>query len=192
MQTIKNRAFTIVEMLICLAILVVILGFILIMMTRGASNVQKGSFNALAANQAFWIVSVMRNDISRSLEEINLEVNEESVWNGESDLKIKIEGGTASYKIENKGNKKVLVRTFVPSDSGIAFKVSDSKTQRFGDEFLTDMAIKLNDDNSYLIDITMTDPNKSTGGKHEFTWTSTIYPPHHIGLEQYWVSTLND
>ena len=52
-----KKAFTVVELIIAIVIVVMVMGIVLIMMTRGASNVQKGSFNALAANQAFWIIS---------------------------------------------------------------------------------------------------------------------------------------
>lgn len=192
MLTIKKKALTLVEILICFAILSGILGVIIIMMSRGATNVKRGSFNALAANQAFWIVSVIRSDISRSNGGIVAELDGENTWNGDTEFKVNIEGGTASYSIEKKGDKKNFVRKFVASNAGTAFVVSDSKRQTFGDEFLRDMTIKLNDDNSYLITITMDDTSKSTSGIHNFTWTSSIYPPETNGLNEYWVSTLNN
>ncbi len=162
------------------------------MMSRGATNVKRGSFNALAANQAFWIVSVIRSDISRSNGNINVELDGENTWNGDSEFKVNLEGGTASYSLEKKGDKKIFVRKFVASSAGTAFVVSDNKRQTFGDEFLKEMTIKLNDDNSYLISITMDDTSKSTSGIHNFTWTSSIYPPETNGLNEYWVSTLDN
>ena len=192
MLTIKKKALTLVEILICFAILSGILGVIMVMMTRGATNVKRGSFNALAANQAFWIVSVIRSDISRSNGGIVAELDEENTWKGDTEFKVNIEGGTASYSLEKNGDKKIFVRKFAASNAGTAFAVSDSKKQTFGDEFLREMTIKLNDDNSYLISITMDDTSKSTSGIHDFTWTSSIYPPETNGLNEYWVSTLNN
>ena len=192
MQTIKKKAFTLIELLVVFAILFVIVGIIILTMTRGASNVQKGSFNALAANQAFWIVSVIRSDISRSIGSIEVEFDSENTWKGDTEFKINIEGGTVTYSIEKSGNKKTFVRKFSPSNSETAFAVSDSKKQTFGDEYLTDMTVSLSDNKSYVINIMMTDSNKSTPGIHEYTTTSTIYPPQNFALNHYWVSTLNN
>ena len=129
MLTIKKKAMTLVEILICFAILSVILGIIIVMMSRGATNVKRGSFNALAANQAFWIVSVIRSDISRSIGSIDAELDAENTWNGDTEFKINIEGGTAYYSIEKKGDRKTFVRKFVASNAGTAFAVSDSNVQ---------------------------------------------------------------
>ena len=183
---------TLVEILIGFAILSVVMGFIIVMMSRGATNVKRGSFNALAANQAFWIVSVIRSDISRSIGSVEAEFDGENIWNGDTEFKVNIEGGTASYLIEKSGSKKTFVRKFVASNTGTAFTVSDSKRQTFGDEFLSDLTIKLNDDNSYLVSITMDDNSQSSSGIHNFTWTSSIYPPENNGLSEYWVSTLSN
>ena len=192
MQMIKKKAMTLVEILICFAILSVVLGIIIIMMSRGATNVKRGSFNALAANQAFWIVSVIRSDISRSIGDIEAELDGENTWNGDTEFKVNVEGGNDYYSLEKNGNKMTCVRKFVSSSSRTAFVVSDSKKQTIGDEYVSDMTIKLNDDNSYLISITMDDTSKSSSGIHNFTWTSSIYPPVNNGLNEYWVSTLSN
>ena len=192
MLTIKKKALTLVEILICFAILSGILGIIIVMMSRGATNVKRGSFNALAANQAFWIVSVIRSDISRSNGNISVELDGENTWNGDTEFKVTLEGGTACYSLEKKGDKKIFVRKFVASNAGTAFVVSDNKKQTFGDKFLKEMTIKLNEDNSYLISITMDDTSKSSSGIHDFTWTSSIYPPETNGLNEFWVSTLEN
>ncbi|MBR4329420.1 MAG: hypothetical protein IKP71_06160, partial [Candidatus Riflebacteria bacterium] len=123
MLTIKKKALTLVEILICFAILSGILGIIIVMMSRGATNVKRGSFNALAANQAFWIVSVIRSDISRSNGNISVELDGENTWNGDTEFKVTLEGGTASYSLEKKGDKKIFVRKFVASNAGTAFVV---------------------------------------------------------------------
>ena len=83
------------ELLIAFAIVSAILGVIITMVSRGASNVQRGSFNALAANQAFWIVTMLRDDISRSIGRIDLGSADGKTWSGGNELKIIIDGGTA-------------------------------------------------------------------------------------------------
>ena len=94
MQMIKKKAMTLVEILICFAILSVVLGIIIIMLSRGATNVKRSSFNALAANQAFWIVSVIRSDISRSIGDIEAELD------GENKLPANSEGSMTRETIE--------------------------------------------------------------------------------------------
>ena len=186
----KKKGLTLVELLIGFAILSGIMGIIIVMMSRGATNVKRGSFHALAANQAFWIVSVIRSDISRSIGRIEVEFDAENTWNGDTEFKINIEGGTVNYSLEKSGDKMTFVRKFVASNNGSAFVVSDSKRQSFGDEFLREMTIKLNEDNSYFVSINMKDTSKSVG--NDFTWTSSIYPPQDSGLNEYWVSTLDN
>lgn len=62
----NRKAFTIVELLVGIVIVNMIAGAALYMMTRGASNVKKGNFNAIAANQAAWIIASLKEDISRA------------------------------------------------------------------------------------------------------------------------------
>lgn len=194
MQTDKKKGFTIVELLMGLAVLSAIIGIVITMMSRGASNVQKGSFTALAANQAAWICSVIRNDMARSdSSNIEFEGSDGNVWSGNTTFKVVIEGGAASYSLEKRGAKnKVFVRKFVASNSGTAFAASDNKLQTFGDEYMTDMTVTLATDSSYIINITMDEPGKheKDGKEHEFKWTTTIYPPEPSGMEQYWIPTV--
>ena len=193
MQNNSKKAFTIVEILICLAIVSGIIGTIISMMSRGASNVQKGSFSALAANQACWIVSVIRNDIARSDESrINMETNGDEGWTGDTDFYVTFEGGRANYFVEKKGDIKTFVRKFEASSGSSAFPSSEDKIQRFGDEYLTDMVITLEDDGSYLVKIYMDEPKKyKAGGEHQFVWTASIFPPTPSGMGKYWAPTMN-
>lgn len=190
----KKKGFTIVEILVCLAILSAIIGVIITMMSRGASNVQKGSFTALAANQAAWICSVIRNDIARSdFSNIEFEGGEERIWKGDSTFRVKLEGGTAAYSIENRGKYKVFVRKFSPSSDGTAFAAAEQKKQTFGDELMTAMSVALTGDNSFVITISMDEPNKRDDGEnHEFNWSTTIYPPQANANDNFWVSTLEE
>lgn len=174
-----------------MAILSGIIGIVITIMNRGASNVQKGSFNVLAANQAFWIVSVIRSDIARSIDKINFN-GDGGVWKGGSTFEVDIEGGKASYSIEKHGDNIKFVRKFTPSGTNSEFLISDSKTQKFGDEYMTDLSITEKKEEgvvSYYLEITMKEPNKSLEGNNEFVWTSYIYAPVRNEIEKYWVST---
>ncbi len=193
MQADKKKGFTIVELLVGIAILSVIIGIVITMMTRGASNVQKGSFTALAANQAAWICSVIRNDMARSdISNIEFEGDEGKIWSGNSTFKVAVEGGTASYSLEKRGTRnKVFVRKFVASNGGTAFKPLDNKVQTFGDEYMTDMTVTLATDSSYIINITMNEPGKREDDEgRDFLWTTAIYPPSPSGMEKYWAPTV--
>lgn len=189
MQRSKRKAFTLIEMLVCMAILSFIIGIAITMMTRGASNVQKGSFNALAANQAFWIISTIRQDVARSeLKNISFPASGDGVWKGDTEFKVVIEGGTASYSIERRGANKLFVRKFLASSSRTAFSVADNKTQTFGDEYMTDMSVKLEND-AFTIDIEM-DENVGQENSRKFNWSGKIYIPHSGNIGQYWVPTV--
>ena len=193
MRITRKNAFTLMELLIAFAIVSAIFGVIITMVSRGASNVSRGSFNALSANQACWIVTMLRDDISRSIGQIDLSSYEDKTWTGESELKIVIDGGTASYSIVKRGSKKILVREFVSSNQGTAFSLSDNIKQSFGDEYMTDMSIKQNDEYNCLdVNITMKDPNKPAGGAEEYNWSSSIYMPYYNGSDEYWVPTIEN
>ena len=163
------------------------------MMTRGASNVQKGSFTALAANQAAWIVSTIRNDVARSdINNINFDGSGNKTWSGDSTFEVVLDGGVASYFLEKKGsNNKVFVRKFKSSTDKTAFNLRDDKVSSFGDEYMTGMTVKLSDDNSYFcIDISMDEPGADGGNKHEFNWSANVFIPQPNAIGKYWVPTV--
>ena len=188
----KKQGLTLVEILICMGILAVIIGIIITTMSRGASNVQKGSFNALAANQAFWIVSVMRNDISKAINEVSFSNSDEG-WNGDNEIEVIIEGGKASYSIEQVGGFKKFVRKFTSAAGKSDLKISDDRIQSFGDQYMTKMTVTDKEDNGikyFWVEITMEDPHKSTPGNHEIVWTASIYPPLVDQINEYWAPTV--
>lgn len=189
MQRNNKNAFTVIEMLVCMAILSFVIGIAITMMTRGASNVQKGSFTALAANQAFWIISTIRQDVARSdLNNINFPVTGDGVWIGDSEFKVAIEGGTAYYSIEKRGAYKLFVRKFLASSSKTAFSNTDNKTQTFGDGYMTDMSVKLEND-SLAINIEM-DENAGQENSRKYSWSGKIYIPQPGNMGRYWVPTV--
>ena len=190
----NKKAFTFVEILVCLAIFSVIIGVVITVMNSGATNVHKGSFNALAANQALWIVTVMRNDIEKSVGDIYFE-SSDNTWNGDKELKVPIEGGVANYSLEKNGDRIKFVRRFVPSStgSGHALNSTERRVQSFGDEYMTKMTVTRKNDQGidyYYLSLTMEDSNKSAGGKHDFEWTASIYPPKVNEMINYWVPTV--
>ena len=189
----NKKAFTFVELLVCLAIFSVIIGIVIVMMNSGASNVHKGSFKALAANQALWIVTVMRKDFEKSIAEISFE-GSENVWNGDNNLTVHLEGGVAIYSIEKNGNRIKFVRKFISSGGNSNLTAQEKKVQSFGDDYMTKLTLTRKNENginSYLISITMEESNKSVGGNHDFIWTASIYPPKKKEVDSCWVSTLN-
>ena len=194
----KKKAFTIVEAIIAISIVLAVVGVVILVMSRGATNIQKGSFNALAANQCFWIVSTIREDISHSdLGHIIFETDSDNTWQGNSKFEVIIEGGKASYSLEDKGEKKVFVRNFIVSNEHTAYKPHEIPTRKYGDEYLTEMSISKNTDaNSnkvfFQINITMKDFNETTVGKREIKWSAIIYPDSPNEKDDYWVSTYDD
>ena len=55
----------------------------------GASNVARGSFNTIAANQAAYIIFTIRNDISRSnTDNITFNADSNNSWSGDGEFKI--------------------------------------------------------------------------------------------------------
>ncbi|MBU1107057.1 MAG: prepilin-type N-terminal cleavage/methylation domain-containing protein [Candidatus Riflebacteria bacterium] len=174
-----KKAFTFMEMLIAMGIVVVIAGGVIIAMTRGASNVHRGSFNAVAANQAAWIVSLMRGDIARSNYDVKPEYNRiffvpeiGNVWKGTTEFKVQTHGGRfVNYAVETLATGKVFVRT-----------ASDGRKQRFAAEYLTDLSVELVD-GSMVVDMLFKDPASLAV---DYKWSARIYPPTLAGPDRFW------
>ncbi len=169
----KRRAFTFVELLISIGIVTLIAGGVIIAMTRGASNVHRGSFNVVSANQSAWIVSIMRNDIARSdAARVVFSPDAGSKWKGTSDFSIMTNEGTrVSYSVETRGSGKVFVR----SESG-------GRRQQFAAESLAEMTVELID-NYFDINILMKD---SARVAVDSNWTARIYLPAINGADKFW------
>ena len=168
-----KRAFTFAEMLIAMGIVVVIAGGVIIAMTRGASNVHRGSFNAVAANQAAWIVSLMRSDIARSDENRIVFIPETGkIWKGTTEFKVTTHGGHfVNYTVETLETGKVFIRTG-----------SDGHKQRLAAEYLTDLSVELTD-GSMLVNMLFKDPAAQAV---DYEWSARIYPPTFAGPDRFW------
>ena len=169
-----KRAFTFTEMLLAAGLVLVIAGGIIIAMSRGASNVHRGSFNAVAANQAAWIVSMMRNDIARSdIDRINFVPESGKTWKGTTDFKVQTHGGmVVAYAVEDLSTGKVFVRT----------ESSTGRKQRFAAEYLADFSIEY-DAGSMQVTMLFKDPAAQAV---DFEWSARIYPPALVGPDRFW------
>jgi hypothetical protein len=170
---VKKRAFTFVELLIGVGIVTLIAGGVIITMSRGAANVHRGSFNALAANQASWIVAVMRNDIARSsLEKIRFVADADGIWRGSGEFSARIDAGkTVSYSVETRGAGKVFCR-----------EESGGRRQNLASEYLDDISVKL-EDGCFFIKMLLRDPGKKAA---DYSWSARIFVPAAIGAERFW------
>ncbi|HNX74546.1 MAG TPA: prepilin-type N-terminal cleavage/methylation domain-containing protein [Candidatus Rifleibacterium sp.] len=170
---IKNRAFTFIELLISLGIVTLIAGGVIVAMSRGASNVHRGSFNAQAANQAAWIVTMMRNDIARSdTSKIVFKPESGDTWKGKTEFKIGLpDKKHVLYSVETRGDGKAFARTS-----------SDGRKQFLASEYIADLSIKRHND-GFDINMLLKDPGKKA---NDFTWSARIYPPVPAGVDRYW------
>ncbi len=168
-----KRAFTFTELVFAVGIVAVIAGGVIIAMTRGASNVHRGSFNAVAANQAAWIVSLMRNDIARStIDRIVFVPESGKIWKGTTDFKVQTHAGmVVDYAVEDLSTGKVFVRT-----------ESTGRKQRFAAEYLADFSIEY-DAGSMLVNMLFKDPAAQAV---DFEWSARIYPPALTGPDRFW------
>ena len=210
MQKNKTKGFTVIEMLVGLAILSFIISGAIFLMTRGAKNVKKGSFNTLAANQAFWIFSSLREDLSRceGLVEIDSQdPNVTSVYLDENNSLLcnividSARGDKASYTREANANGHInIIRHLVRDGSSLK--------QKFGDEYLKSVVITKGSSNSdpdgnpdansnsnteFDLTIVMSDSDSNAGGKNELTWKAKLYIPVSQNLrDQFWYSTVDN
>lgn len=168
-----RRAFTFVEMLISVGIVTLIAGGVIVAMTRGASNVHRGSFNALAANQASWIVAIMRNDIARSdLSRITFTPDSGATWKGTSTFKVIVDSSKhVTYSVEARKAGKVFAR----HESG-------GRKQFLASEYLNDISVELKD-GCFTIAMLLKDPGQQAV---DFNWSARIYVPAPVGMDQFW------
>jgi len=176
-----KRAFTFVELLISMGIVTLIAGSVLIAMTRGASNVHRGSFNALASNQASWIIALMRSDLARSdVSRVKFIPDAGNEWKGGGEFTVLTDSGRkVSYSIETRGSGKVFSRS---EDSG--------RKQNMAAEFLSDFSVKL-ENGCFYIEMMLSDPSRKA---MDFNWNARIYLPSRRGAENFWkpLTSIND
>lgn len=176
-----KRAFTFVEMLISVGIVTLIAGGVIITMSRGASNVHRGSFNALAANQASWIVAIMRSDLARSdASRVKFLPDSGNAWTGSNEFSLMTDTGKkVSYSIEQRGSGKVFSRT---EEGG--------RKQNIAAEYLSEFSVEL-ENGCFKIDMVLSDPGKKAV---DFNWNAKIYLPVHRGPDNFWkpFSKIND
>ncbi len=209
MKTNKIKGFTVIEMLVGLAILSFIISAAILMMTRGAKNVKKGSFNTLAANQAFWIYSVLRDDFSKSLTPIEVGATDPNVSTINIDessgqlntVHILLQGGSVEYSIETNENGNKFLMRHIKTDN-------NSLKQKFGDEYLEEILLTKTDSSAnassdpdsdssvsypeFDLVVKMLD-STSSSGKNEMVWKAKIYTPVSKDTkDQFWYSTIDN
>lgn len=172
-KKIKRRGFTLAELLISIGIFAVIAGGVIIAMSRGAANVHHGSFNATAANQAAWIITLMRRDIARAnVNKISFQPDSGNKWTGSGKFEVVTGSGEKiKYSLEKRGGGKAFCRS----------EASNRKIF-LAAEYLAEMSIE-NIDNCFKIDMLLKDPGKKA---KDFAWSARIYPPLPSGPDKFW------
>lgn len=168
-----RKAFTLIELLISVAIVTLIAGAVIVAMTQGASNVHRGSYNALAANQASWIVMIMRNDIARSdASRITFKPESGNLWRGKTEFKVLLpDNKYVNYSVENRGGGKAFARI-----------ESDGRKQFMASEYLANITVARTAE-SFVIEMLLKDPGKKGS---DFSWSARIYPPVPAGKDRFW------
>ncbi len=168
-----KKGFTLTELLVSLGILTLVAGGVIIAMTRGASNVHRGSFNAQASNQSAWILTLLRKDIGRSsIDRIDFKPDDGIKWTGVEPFKIVLNSGKlVEYKIVKRGKGKALLRD-----------EKDVQQQFLAAEFLDTVSIE-KAGNSFKVDLLLKDPEKKS---RNFSWNGRIYPPVPEAIDKYW------
>ncbi len=169
----NKRAFTVTELLISVGIFTLIAGSVIMAMSRGAANVHRGSFNAQAANQAAWIVTMMRNDIARSdSSKIVFKPESGNAWKGKTEFRVGLpDKKHVSYSVENRGGGQAFARVS-----------SDGRKQFLAAEYLAELIVKRVDE-GFDIYMLLKDPGKKA---NDYSWSARIYPPVPAGTDRFW------
>lgn len=165
----NDSGFTLVELIISIAIVMVIGGSVIIMMTRGASNVQRGSYIAQASSQADWIVSTLRRDMTNSRIDC---ISPQTKWTGSNELVIKrSDGKTIKYMLSNNGSGHSLLRNVV-----------GGRKQYFAKESLKQIEGTFSN-GIFKLSLIVSDPEKKA---KDITWSALITPPKLSKKDKYW------
>lgn len=169
----SKNGFTLAELLISVGIFTAIAAGIIVAMSRGASNVHRGSFNATASNQAAWIVTLMRRDIARSSsEKITLKPDSGTKWTGNGQFTVETNNGRKiRYLIEKRGGGKAFCR-----------EEDGSRKTFLASEFIADFSVERSG-TALKIEMLLKDP---AGKANNFAWNARIYPPVPAGTDRFW------
>jgi hypothetical protein len=143
-------------------------------MSRGASNVHRGSFNATASNQASWIIMLIRRDVARSaIDRVKFKPDNGTKWTGSGgEFSITVSGvGKVVYSVEKRGGGKAFCRT-EPGGSKIFLAT----------EFLSEVTIELIN-NCFNVSMLLKDPSNKA---KDFKWNARIYAPVPAGIDRFW------
>lgn len=171
--SLRKSGFTLTELVISIGIFAVIGAGVIIAMSRGASNVHMGSFNATASNQAAWIVTLMRRDIARSnVDKIQFKADTGKKWHGSGEFQVLTSGGEKiKYSVEKRGSGKAFSRT----EAG-------SKKTFLAAEYLDEMTVE-QVGNYFAIEMLLKDPGKKA---KDFVWSARIFIPSPTGPDRFW------
>lgn len=145
--------FTLIEILIAIAILSMIGTAAIVMLSRGTSNVARGSFNTMAANQAALIAYYIRSDLSDN---------------------FKIELSDSVYTI---GSSTYTLKT-LPNSFGdtprysLTRKDMNNRTIKLGSDYITWFNFVKKTD-YYEFAVWMKERDDST---HIASWSAVFYP----------------
>lgn len=164
-----SNGFTLAELVISIAIIAIIATSVIVMMTRGASNVQRGSYVAQASSQAAWLVSTIRHDMTNSRFD---RISCSPKWTGNTPLKIKLnDGKSVSYTVVKSGIANALLR-----------QVSGGRKQFFAKESIDSIEGTFNK-GIFSLSLTLTDPSKKA---KDLQWSAIITPPQLSETDKYW------
>lgn len=163
-----RSAFTVVELMVCTVIVGVIGTAIFLSMIQGSRNVLRGSFNAMAANQAAWITTHLRRDLARIVPNgLQFEPDDGTLWKGTGNFSILTSLGPVEYRVESQGDQNVFLRKELDDDGRVV------RRQTYGADMLSEISIE-RDDNAFSVSIRMEEPNQRASPLH---WQSTVFIP---------------
>lgn len=189
----NKKAFTLIEILIAIALCTMIATASIVFMTRGSSNVARGSFNTMAANQSALICYYLRSDI---LSYPYMDPSDINVQEGANRFAFtNIKGEKVTYEqvgVSGSSERTNLIRTN-----------PNGKVIKLGSDFISYWHGDVNPGETKIIDgkscrkinygrftIQMKEKDNST---YIASWTTTIYAPKASSsdekLNKYWNSS---
>ena len=170
-----TAAFTLTEILVTMGIAAIVLAGVILAMSRGASNVQKGSFSVHAGNQIAWIAMWLRRDLSQCrLDTMKMGTGNKK-WDGTSGklefFLLPAKRGKATYELVTHGKGKALIRT------------AQGKVTVLAREILHKLEIHRLNEADFRVLVELKDPAKRA---KDITWEGNIYSPGPDIMAQFW------